>query len=85
MTSLPAQRLGWKDRGVIREGAFADLVLFDPDTVIDHSTFADPTALSTGIEKVFVNGTLVWDAGKPTGARPGYVIGRKGEMLELSN
>jgi N-acyl-D-amino-acid deacylase len=85
MTSLPAQRLGWKDRGVIREGAVADLVLFDPDSVIDHATFADPTALSTGIEKVFVNGTLVWDAGKPTGARPGYVIGRKGEMLELSN
>lgn len=85
MTSLPAQRLGWKDRGIIREGAFADLVLFDPDTVIDHATFADPTALSTGIEMVFVNGTLVWDAGKPTGSRPGYVMGRKGEMLELSN
>jgi N-acyl-D-amino-acid deacylase len=85
MTSLPAGRLGWKDRGVIREGAVADLVLFDPDTVIDRATFADPLALSTGIEKVFVNGTLVWDAGKPTGARPGFVIGRKGEMLELSN
>jgi N-acyl-D-amino-acid deacylase len=85
MTSLPAGRLGWKDRGVIREGAVADLVLFDPDTVIDRATFADPMALSTGIAKVFVNGTLVWDAGKPTGARPGYVIGRKGEMLELSN
>jgi len=74
MTSLPAQRLGWKDRGVIREGAFADLVLFDPETVIDRSTFAKPFELPAGIEKVFVNGELVWDAGKPTGARPGRVL-----------
>jgi N-acyl-D-amino-acid deacylase len=74
MTSLPAQRLGWKERGVIREGAFADLVLFDPDTVIDRSTFAKPFELPAGIERVFVNGELVWDAGKPTGARPGRVL-----------
>ena len=74
MTSLPAQRLGWKDRGVIREGAFADLVLFDPETVIDRSTFAKPFELPVGIEKVFVNGELVWDAGKPTGSRPGRVL-----------
>jgi N-acyl-D-amino-acid deacylase len=81
MTSLPAQRLGWKDRGVIRKGAVADLVLFDPATVIDRSTFADPTALATGIEKVFVNGVLVWDSGKSTDARPGIVIGPKGATL----
>ena len=74
MTSLPAQRLGWKDRGVIREGAFADLVLFDPETVIDRSTFAKPFELPVGIEKVLVNGELVWDAGKPTGSRPGRVL-----------
>jgi N-acyl-D-amino-acid deacylase len=74
MTSLPAQRLGWKDRGVLREGAFADLVLFNPVTVIDRSTFARPFELPTGIEKVFVNGALVWDAGKATGARPGRVL-----------
>jgi len=85
MTSLPAKRLNWNDRGILKEGAFADLVLFDPDTVIDHSTYADPAALSTGIEKVFVNGVLVWDQGKSTGARPGYEIGRQGEILELSN
>jgi len=85
MTSLPAQRLGWKDRGVIKEGAFADLVLFNPDTVIDRSTYTKPTALSTGIEKVFVNGVVVWDASQSTGARPGYVIGRKGQVLEISN
>lgn len=76
MTSLPAHRLGWTDRGLIRESAFADLVLFNPDTVIDHSTFANPSVLATGIEKVFVNGTLVWDADKPTGARPGRVLPR---------
>ena len=85
MTSLPAQRLAWKDRGVIRAGAFADLVLFNPDTVIDHSTYANPTALPTGIEKVFVNGQLVWDSGKPTGARPGFVIGQGGTVLEVLN
>jgi N-acyl-D-amino-acid deacylase len=75
MTSLPATRLRWKDRGIIREGAFADLVLFNPDTVIDRSTFSSPFTLPTGIEKVFVNGTLVWNSEKPTGARPGRVLG----------
>jgi N-acyl-D-amino-acid deacylase len=74
MTALPAQRLGWKDRGVIREGAFADLVLFNPATVIDRSTFQKPFELPSGIEKVFTNGVLVWDAGKVTGARPGRVL-----------
>jgi N-acyl-D-amino-acid deacylase len=74
MTALPAQRLGWKDHGVLREGAFADLVLFNPATVIDRSTFQNPFELPTGIEKVFVNGALVWDAGKATGARPGRVL-----------
>ncbi len=85
MTSLPAQRLGWKDRGVIREGAFADFVLFNPDTVIDRSTYADPAALPAGIEKVFVNGVLVWDSGKPTSARPGFFLGRAGVPIELLN
>ena len=85
MTSLPAQRLGWKDRGVIREGAFADLVLFNPDTVIDRSTYADPAALPIGIEKVFVNGVTVWDNGKPTSARPGLFLSRAGAPIELLN
>jgi N-acyl-D-amino-acid deacylase len=71
MTSLPAKRLNWTDRGVIRVGAFADLVLFNPETVIDRSTFSNPFALPTGIEKVFVNGVLVWNSNRPTGARPG--------------
>ena len=72
--SLPAKRLNWTDRGVIRVGAFADLVLFNPATVIDRSTFQKPFELPSGIEKVFVNGLLVWDAGKATGARPGRVL-----------
>lgn len=76
MTSLPAQRLGWKDRGVLREGAFADLVLFDPKSVIDRSTFADPAKLPVGIARVFVNGVIVWQDGKPTGLRPGRVLPR---------
>ena len=76
MTALPAQRLGWKDRGVLREGAFADLVLFNPKTVRDRSTFAEPALLPAGIEKVFVNGELVWNENKATGARPGRVLPR---------
>jgi N-acyl-D-amino-acid deacylase len=75
MTSLPAQRLNWKDRGILREGAVADLVLFNPETVIDRATFSDPFALPAGVEKVFVNGTLVWSSNKATGARPGRVLG----------
>jgi N-acyl-D-amino-acid deacylase len=58
----------------LKEGAIADLVLFNPDTVIDHATFAKPHELSTGIEKVFVNGSLVWSGNKPTGAKPGQVL-----------
>jgi N-acyl-D-amino-acid deacylase len=85
MTSLPAKRLNWQDRGVVREGAFADLVLFNPDTVIDHATFEHPYELSTGIEKVFVNGTLVWDKDRPTGSRPGWLIGVNGVVSELLN
>jgi N-acyl-D-amino-acid deacylase len=74
MTSLPAQRLRWTDRGTIRTGAFADLVLFDPATVIDNATFAEPAKLPAGIQTVFVNGVIVWNDGRPTGARPGRVL-----------
>jgi len=74
MTSLPASRLNLKDRGLIRKGMKADLVLFDPDKVIDRSTFKEPQLLSEGIIKVFVNGEMVWDQGKSTGKRPGRVI-----------
>ena len=74
MTSLPASRLGLRDRGRIAPGLVADLVLFDPATVIDNATFLEPFKLSSGIEKVWVSGDLVWSKGAATGARPGQVL-----------
>jgi N-acyl-D-amino-acid deacylase len=74
MTSMPARRLKLADRGAIRKGARADLVLFDPATVIDHSTFEKPEELSTGIRLVLVNGEPVWENGKATGKHPGRVL-----------
>src|SRR5690606_15522805 len=76
MTGLAARHMGFEDRGVIREGAVADLVLFDPDTVIDRATPEQPGRLSEGIEAVWVAGTLVFEYGRSTGARPGVVITR---------
>jgi N-acyl-D-amino-acid deacylase len=76
MTSAPAERLKLAQRGRIVAGAFADLVLFNPKTVVDRSTFGEPGVLAAGIEKVFVGGELVWDGGKPVSARPGQVIAR---------
>ena len=76
MTTMPAARLGLKDRGAVREGMKADLVLFDPATVIDHATFEQPRALSTGIVRVWVNGEQVWDGVAPGDGRPGRVLTR---------
>jgi N-acyl-D-amino-acid deacylase len=74
MTSLPASRMGLADRGVVRPGMMADLVAFDPTTVRDRSTFADPTHYSEGIPYVVVAGQLVVDGGRITEARPGRVL-----------
>jgi len=74
MTSLPATRLGLKDRGRIAPGLKADLVLFDPALIVDRSTFANPGQLAFGVHSVFVNGRLVWNEDWTTGARPGAVI-----------
>jgi N-acyl-D-amino-acid deacylase len=71
MTSLPASRMGLADRGIVRAGMAADLVAFDPQTVRDVSTYTDPLHYSAGIPFVAVNGQLVVDDGKITGARPG--------------
>ncbi|MFY7923230.1 MAG: amidohydrolase family protein, partial [Gemmatimonas sp.] len=77
MSSMPAARLGLRDRGTLKPGMKADLVLFDPTTVIDRSTFEQPRALSTGIQRVWVNGTLVWTGTAVTDARPGRVLSRQ--------
>lgn len=76
MTEMPAKRLGIKDRGVIKKGKKADLVLFDAATVIDNATFAEPQRFSTGIRSVYVNGTLVWDGAKISGVTPGTILKR---------
>lgn len=73
MTSLPASRLRLADRGLVRAGMKADLVLFDAARVIDRSTFQDPLRLPEGVEHVFVNGVEVWPV---SGARPGVAIRR---------
>jgi N-acyl-D-amino-acid deacylase len=74
MTSLPAQRFGLRDRGLVRPGFKADLVLFDPDRVMDRSTFQEPQLISDGVKRVFVNGEEVWSDGKATGNRPGHAL-----------
>jgi N-acyl-D-aspartate/D-glutamate deacylase len=76
LTSVPAARLGLRDRGVVREGAFADLVVFDPLTVADEATYQDPARYPTGIEHVIVNGRPAILAGAETGERPGRLIRR---------
>ena len=76
MTGLTAAHMGFTDRGLIRQGAVADLVLFNPDTVIDHATPLAPTELSEGITSVWVSGELVFTDGATTENRPGTVIRR---------
>ncbi|MHB1326952.1 MAG: N-acyl-D-amino-acid deacylase family protein [Gemmatimonadales bacterium] len=79
MTSLAAQHVGLSRRGTIAPGQFADLVLFDPGTVIDNATPANPHLVSTGIERVWVNGQTVWAAGAVTSHRPGRVLLRQAQ------
>jgi len=71
MTSAATRRLGIRDRGILQEGFYADITVFNPDTIIDHATFENPNQLSTGVEQVFVNGIAVVKNGKPTGEKPG--------------
>ncbi len=76
MTSYPAQIFGLKDRGIIRAGAFADLVLIDPKKVQDRATYAHPNRLATGIETVIVNGKVAWEKGVIKEATNGITIRR---------
>ena len=74
LTSFPAANLKIKNRGSLKEGYFADVVVFDPETVSDHATFKKPHQYSTGVSHVFVNGEQVLREGEHTGAKPGRVV-----------
>ena len=85
MTSAPARRIGAMDRGLIRPGMKADVVLFDPDTLQDTATYEKPKQYPEGVMHVMVNGQLVVEEGEPTGATPGRSLrepfGRRPERL----
>jgi len=74
MSVLPAQRMRLTDRGVLKTGMWADIVVFDPEKVTDRATFENPNQLSEGMDYVFVNGVPVIAAGKMTNALPGKVL-----------
>jgi N-acyl-D-amino-acid deacylase len=76
MTSLPASNLGITQRGLLRPGYFADIAVFDPNTIQDHATFQKPRQTATGVSEVFVNGVEVVHNGEHTGAKPGRVVKR---------
>jgi N-acyl-D-aspartate/D-glutamate deacylase len=71
ITSLPAQRYRLTDRGLLKEGYFADVTIFDPGTIRDLATYANPTQLSQGVKYVFVNGQLQFEEGRLTGVKAG--------------
>jgi N-acyl-D-aspartate/D-glutamate deacylase len=74
VTSIPAQRMGLTDRGLLRPGLHADITVFDPETVVDRETFQDSHAFPDGIEYVIVNGELVVEQGTQHEVRPGKVL-----------
>ena len=73
-TSLPAQRLGLTERGVLKQGLWADITIFDPEQIHDVATFENPNQLSVGMQYVLVNGVPVIAGGKATQALPGKVL-----------
>jgi len=74
LTTLPATNLGIRERGALRAGYFADIVVFDPSTIAAHSTFEKPMQYATGVTHVFVNGRQILRDGEHTGAKPGRVV-----------
>ena len=74
MTSLPAQKLRLAQKGLIATGYDADLVIFDPEAIMDTSTYEDPRSFPKGIEWVLVNSQVVLEKGSPTGRTPGRVV-----------
>jgi N-acyl-D-aspartate/D-glutamate deacylase len=73
-TQMPAQRFGIKGRGVLEPGAYADVVLLNPDTIMMVGDFLQPDRAPAGIHYVFVNGKIVYKGNAPTGERPGRVL-----------
>ena len=80
LSALPATNLGLDHRGFLREGMFADVVVFDPATIADHATFEKPQQYATGVKHVFVNGTQVIKDGEHTGAKPGRALSGPGKV-----
>ncbi len=78
MSSAVADRLGLRDRGLLRQGMIADVVIFDPETVADRSTFENSHQLSVGVRDVWVNGTRVLKEGVHTGATSGEIVSGPG-------
>jgi N-acyl-D-amino-acid deacylase len=74
LTSFPAANIGIRQRGSLRPGYYADVVVFDPRTIQDHATYEKPDQLATGVDDVFVNGVQVMKDGKHTGAKPGRFV-----------
>ncbi|CAN7709899.1 D-aminoacylase [Mesorhizobium amorphae] len=84
MTGLPAREFGIQERGTLAVGNFADLTIFDPQTIIDTATFEQPRQPAVGIEHVFVNGVSVWRDGKATGELPGAVLRPSAATVRVS-
>ena len=80
LTGLPAANLGLDQRGLIREGYFADLVVFDPETIADRATYDNPHQYATGVKHVLVNGVCVISNGEHTGAKPGRALRGRGKV-----
>jgi N-acyl-D-aspartate/D-glutamate deacylase len=74
MSGLPARYLGLQDRGILREGAIADIVVFDPETIIDRATWAEPARFAEGIEHVYIGGQPALSGGELTASRLGRFI-----------
>jgi N-acyl-D-amino-acid deacylase len=80
LSGLPAENLHLKNRGFLKRGYFADVVVFDPQTIQDHATYEQPHQYATGVQHVFVNGVQVVRDGEHTGAMPGRVVRGPGWM-----
>ena len=80
LTSLPATNLGLDHRGLLKEGMFADVVVFDPNTIADRATYDNPHQLAVGVKDVFVNGVHVLKDGEHTGAKPGRALYGPGKI-----